>query len=344
MKTENKLLTRDEFRNGVFQRDNRKCVVCSKPAQDAHHIIERRLFPDGGYYLDNGASLCGDCHLKAETTEYSVEFIREKAGISNKILPPHLYNDIVYTKWGDVIISNTRRSPGELFNDESVQKILNLGGVLPLYTYYVKYPRTYHCPWSGYMSKDDKVQTNMSLFGKSLVVTEKLDGENTTMYNDYIHARSIDGNSHWTQSWVKQLHSKICYEIPEGWRICGENLYARHSIKYDDLESYFYIFSIWNDRNECLSWKETVEWAQLLEMPTVPLLFEGKWEESPEKLHEKIWKTVDENRHEGYVIRASGMFHYRDFRNSVLKYVRKNHVTTSSHWKFEKIEQNTLRK
>ena len=90
---------------------------------------------------------------------------------------------------------------------------------MPFYTYYVKYPRTYHCPWSGYMSKDDRVQENLSLFNKNLVITEKLDGENTTMYNDYIHARSIDGNSHWTQSWVKQLHSQIGYNIPEGWRI-----------------------------------------------------------------------------------------------------------------------------
>jgi len=34
-----KLLTRDEFREGVFKRDNYKCVVCGAPAKDAHHII-----------------------------------------------------------------------------------------------------------------------------------------------------------------------------------------------------------------------------------------------------------------------------------------------------------------
>jgi 5-methylcytosine-specific restriction endonuclease McrA len=46
------LLTRDEFRVGVFARDGKTCVACGKPGQDAHHIIERRLWPDGGYYLD----------------------------------------------------------------------------------------------------------------------------------------------------------------------------------------------------------------------------------------------------------------------------------------------------
>jgi len=59
------LLSRTEFREGVFERDKLKCVICGAPAVDAHHIIERRLFPDGGYYLDNGSSLCGDCHMKA---------------------------------------------------------------------------------------------------------------------------------------------------------------------------------------------------------------------------------------------------------------------------------------
>ena len=37
----NKLLTRDQFREAVFARDNHKCVFCHQPAVDAHHILER---------------------------------------------------------------------------------------------------------------------------------------------------------------------------------------------------------------------------------------------------------------------------------------------------------------
>jgi 5-methylcytosine-specific restriction endonuclease McrA len=46
------LLTRDRFRESVLARDNHACVVCKRKGipLDAHHIIERRLFPDGGYY------------------------------------------------------------------------------------------------------------------------------------------------------------------------------------------------------------------------------------------------------------------------------------------------------
>lgn len=50
----NILLSRDQFRELTFERDKHTCVFCDKPAQDAHHIIERRLWSDGGYYLDNG--------------------------------------------------------------------------------------------------------------------------------------------------------------------------------------------------------------------------------------------------------------------------------------------------
>lgn len=65
---------------------------------DAHHLMERRLFEDGGYRLDNGATVCERCHRAAESTEYSVEYLRECAGIARKVLPEHLYDDQPYTR------------------------------------------------------------------------------------------------------------------------------------------------------------------------------------------------------------------------------------------------------
>ena len=93
MKTKNnfKLLSRDQFREKTFERDNYKCLFCDRTNNlDAHHIIERRLWTSkdelGGYFLDNGASLCEDHHLAAEMTTLSCEDIREKAGIEKRIL------------------------------------------------------------------------------------------------------------------------------------------------------------------------------------------------------------------------------------------------------------------
>ena len=98
-----KLLTRTEFKDRVFQRDNHKCVACNHPCVDAHHILDRKLFPDGGYYLDNGVSLCSDCHLKAEYSEFSCELLRELAKIDVTILPPDYDSSCTYDKWGNVL-------------------------------------------------------------------------------------------------------------------------------------------------------------------------------------------------------------------------------------------------
>jgi len=59
------LLTRDDFRVRVFTRDGHRCVICGAEGKDAHHIMERRLFDNGGYSLDNGATLCENHHVRA---------------------------------------------------------------------------------------------------------------------------------------------------------------------------------------------------------------------------------------------------------------------------------------
>lgn len=69
---------RDAVREAVFKRDRYSCVICKRSdlPLDAHHIIERRLWSDGGWYEDNLATLCDDgvngCHYKAEATEITV--------------------------------------------------------------------------------------------------------------------------------------------------------------------------------------------------------------------------------------------------------------------------------
>ena len=338
------LLSRDEFREGVFTRDNHKCVICGDPAKDAHHILERRLFGlSGGYYLDNGASVCKNHHLDCEMTLISVESVREACGITRNVVPDHLYDDHSYDKWGNCVLDNGKRTRGELFYDESVQKIITRGGVLDLFTHYVKYPRTLHLPWSEGIHKDDRVIDDTSgLVGCDVIVTEKLDGENTSLYSDHFHARSVDGRHHPSRDWAKNFWSGISHDIPDGWRICGENMYAEHSIHYGNLESYFYGFSIWTDRNECLSWDDTLEWFELLGIAPVPVLYQGVYSEAA------IQALYDSKRdwsdREGYVVRTIDGFNYGGFRNHVAKFVRKGHVQTNKHWMMgQRIVQNELR-
>lgn len=335
-----KLLSRDEFREAVFARDKYKCVMCGAPAVDAHHIIERRLFSDGGYYINNGSSLCESHHLDAEKTVISCEQIRAAAGITILVLPPHFYKDVEYDKWGNIIQPDGTRLKGELFHDESVQKILTAGGVLGKFSDRVKYPRTYHLPWSHSISKDDRILEDLSgLLEGDVVVTEKMDGENTTFYYDYLHARSLNYNPHASRGYVKAIHAQVCNDIPPGWRVCGENMYAAHSIHYNNLAGYFLVFSIWNEQNICLSWEETVEWATLLGLPTVKVLYQGPFCEATIRA---LYPEPRSENSEGYVVRTGKGFAYKDFRKYVGKYVRQGHLATSHNWSRSQILPNTI--
>ena len=205
-----------------------------------------------------------------------------------------------------------------------------------------KYPRTFHLPWSRSRTDDDKILRTVTHFeGKEVVVTEKLDGENTSLYRDYIHARSIDSKDHESRHWVKMLHGTIAFHIPDGWRICGENVFAKHSIHYETLTSYFYVFSIWNENNECLSWDETIEWASLLGLEIAPVLYRGVWnEEVVKSCYTKVSRFGGEQ--EGYVVRVTEGFRYEDFKWSAAKFVRKNHVQTDKHWLAQAVVPNGL--
>lgn len=97
---------------------------------------------------------------------------------------------------------------------------------------FTKYPRTFHFPWSPGRSDDDKVLQDTSCFlNRHVVVTEKMDGENSTLYpGGKIHARSIDSSSHPSRDWLKKFWSERCHNLGDDMRVCGENLYAKHSI------------------------------------------------------------------------------------------------------------------
>lgn len=209
-------------------------------------------------------------------------------------------------------------------------------------TNYIKYPRTYHLPWSPGVGSDDRVVKDLStILGREVIATEKLDGENTTMYRDHIHARSIDSGNHLSRNWAKAFHSQICRDIPQGWRVCTENVYAKHSIHYTNLESYVYGFSVWTDANECLSWDDTLEWFTLLNIQPVPTLYRGVFDQ--EKLEKAYIQRSKQHECEGYVVRVVGSFHFDLFHQSVMKYVRAHHVQTSKHWLHETVVPNLLK-
>lgn len=200
------------------------------------------------------------------------------------------------------------------------------------------YPRTRHLPWSPGATADDLRVTDLSgLRGREVVVTEKLDGENTTLYADGLHARSLDSAHHPSRTWVKALQGRVGHAIPEGWRVCGENMYARHSIAYEDLESWFYGFSVWDADGRCLDWDRTVTYLRGLGVPVPRVLWRGVFDERALRA-----LRLDPVRQEGYVVRATDAFGAEEFGQRVAKWVRAGHVRTDTHWMHAAVVENGL--
>jgi predicted kinase len=199
------------------------------------------------------------------------------------------------------------------------------------------YPRTPHLPWSpGAASDDVRIGDLDGLRGRRVVVTEKLDGENTTLYPDGLHARSLDSAHHPSRAWVKALQGRIGSGIPAGWRVCGENVYARHSIAYQDLESWFYGFSVW-DGERCLGWDRTVRFLRRLGVPVPRVLWRGDFDERALRR-----LRLDTAQQEGYVVRTVDGFGREEFGRRVVKWVRQGHVQSGDHWMHAPVVENGL--
>ena len=204
-----------------------------------------------------------------------------------------------------------------------------------------KYPRTMHLPWSPGLQNDDRrIETLDHLWNAQYwIITEKMDGENTTMTSEICHARSLDSGPHPSRTVVKSIWGDIKHLIPPNMRICGENMFAKHSIHYTTLQAYFQVFSVWQD-DLCFSWDDTKLWAELLGLQTVPVLWEG----SPdlEILH-NFHRVLHQDTQEGFVIRTADAFSLAQFPTHVAKWVRAGHVQTDEHWMNQPVVKNLLK-
>jgi len=206
-----------------------------------------------------------------------------------------------------------------------------------------KYPRTPHLPWSPGATTDDKVLSDTSIFeGQEVVVTEKLDGECTTIHREGVYARSLNSTRHVSRDYVTALAATFRHELPDAWRLIGECVYAKHSIYYTHLPGYFIVFAI-HTNEECLSWDDTEGYAKLLRLPTVPVLYRGIWDP---KIINTCWNIPPAfgDLKEGYVVRLTRAFLLDTFATSIAKYVRRNHVQTDEHWLHQPLTVNLLKR
>lgn len=215
-----------------------------------------------------------------------------------------------------------------------------------------KYNRTYHVPWSPGAINDDKISPNLGhLIGTDIVITEKMDGSNTSLETAGCYARTHIGTpTHPSFDGLKALHATVKTKIPEGTQLFGEWCWAKHSISYSELPGYFMLFNV-RTLNPIMpswaSWEEVEMWAEDISVPTVPVLFKGKVS-SAKELEElinslMIQPSVCGGIREGVVARIQQAFSENNFSASVMKCVRANHVQTSEHWKNQEIIRNKLK-
>jgi hypothetical protein len=198
-----------------------------------------------------------------------------------------------------------------------------------------KYPRTAHFPFSEGAQNDDRILSDwQGLLEKEIVITEKLDGENTCLKTSGYFARSHGAINQkpWAKN-IKTIWERVGKSLGD-FHVFGENLYAIHSIEYNRLEHHFFVFGI-RENDVWLSWEEVKYYANLLELPLVPIISQNFY--TKETLLKEIQQKLISGSAlgdtcEGVVCRTAAAYPDADFQTNVLKYVRKNHVQTDAHW------------
>lgn len=216
-----------------------------------------------------------------------------------------------------------------------------------------KYNRTFHFPFSPGATNDDKIAASMEhLIKVPIVITEKMDGSNTSLEADGCFARTHSGPpSHASFDGLKALHASLKYKIPEGVQLFGEWCFAKHSIEYSELPGYFMLFNVRDMTTRIppmwTSWEEVEMWAEEIGVPTVPVLYKGSVS-SEKELQDLIESFMNQPSlcggiREGVVTRMALEFPEESFSTCVMKCVRANHVQTSEHWKDQEIIRNKLK-
>lgn len=319
------LLTREQFRQQVFELTDGICAFCEEKAIDAHHIIERHLWPDEGYYLENGIPVCEFHHRLAERNVITPTFCRQIMGY-NLILPPQLDQQKYYDKWGNELKIPLREN--------------------------ARYPHTRYFSFSPSIQIDDEDEDEECFDLKQflncpLIFTTKMDGSNFRMTNEFVAARNGADAEHPSFDMAKAIHAEKRFLIEKNEQIFGEWLFAKHSIHYvKDLKlpGLFLIFGILKN-NEFQDWQTIEQAEERLGFKTVPILAKNEIFDAEWKLQARIIELGEKaisQGHEGIVVRSAYSFHFSQFGLRAAKYVRKDHVQTNKHWRTQPIIKNEL--
>lgn len=203
-----------------------------------------------------------------------------------------------------------------------------------------KYPRTLHWPTSPGVQSDDKIHRNIDrLIGVEVTITEKMDGSNVTLCDGEVYARStMVPSAHAWHGMVRKHHAWKTNDLGPDYKICGEDMYAIHSIEYDGFRESetFRVFNILY-KDTWLSFDDRAAICQQLGMVMAPVYHNKAVFKSQKELDKWLVENLKRGSRlgpvaEGFVVQVADAFHKDEFRMNVAKYVRAGHVQTDQHW------------
>src|SRR4028119_1404502 len=211
-----------------------------------------------------------------------------------------------------------------------------------------KYGRTWHYPFSPGATGDDRINhdywNDIQQIDR-LIHTEKLDGENNCLNKWGVFARShaAPTTSPWTAA-IRQYWQRVKNDLGD-LEVFGENCYGIHSLRYTQLDHYFYVFAV-RLHDTWLSWEETKFYAAMLDLPVVPEIAVITKPANKADFEKSVLQLVagggafapmdtatgQPATMEGLVTRNVASYKTEAFANNVFKWVRKGHVKTDEHW------------
>lgn len=204
-------------------------------------------------------------------------------------------------------------------------------------------------PFSPGGTGDDRRLEDVKAFlGRSVVLTEKMDGSNLCFTRENVFARSHSGApQHPSFDMAKSLHANIRHALPDGISLFGEWCFAVHSIAYETLPGYFFLFGARDDvKDSWFSWDEVEMFAEDFGFQTVPVLGSEEFQDG-RRLEKYVTalasgpSTFGPSR-EGIVLRWADGFEGIEFDQAVAKWVRSGHLNTDDHWRHQAVTRQRL--
>ena len=81
----------------------------------------------------------------------------------------------------------------------------------------------------------------------------------------------------------------------------------------------------------------------MLDLETVPVLYEGEYDEAKVRACFTGKSVFGNSKQEGYVMRLRGKIPWEKHKDSFGKAVRKGHVQTDANWMYQKVVPNKLK-